>query len=916
MHVIAPHNIHGGGPPNPEITKHYSREQIEALKAEFDGVKLLGTGAAEEWFKGLEAKGKSLLLDAARWEKWDNSGGLQRMRQLIAEAQRVPAALQSTSSSDIVAAQDHVNHIKIESSSDAANSTTVTRADAIEAAGSANFRRNKKRTKQEAMELMKRRREEIERRAALLVPPIHPSVLAHMRSFQAAVQLTAPLDDDTWSVLAEKFLEQRGEAELKEHNLREQAKLSSTTSNTGVADFGNGKYTTTDALSKAAGSRDPREVPDDDWDDAQGPVRAKISDYADEIIRDKWDDGEKVNKKACPTFAAQVLLHVRKRFYAEMAKEQSAAVAAGKLLTPDPPEGPWLQKLTLENMKWVFDVKVKPLTNKLRPEMFLCHGCSNGKFFGLEGVIQHYAAKHSESLSLGNIVVFWRAEWPEVPPFMPDPKNPKVHSPQNQPAQSKDPATTTTSARTGLPLKSQQPTTQAHTLPNHGQQQPLPNTTTLSAYGSTSNYQPFHPTETHQDTYPQFPPSAHDTLARSYPAAEHDSAQYGISGPKSPRLNGSASTKHQDERLGFIAAVARETFASLCRVDALPSAVRLCVIIHHIAKSWQNHFKEAAPLLAFEDGLSGDQSMEPLRRMNGLRCKACAGSHSVDLQHTIYSVIPLVKHFRQAHVESGPHPLDWRTEMVSLPSLDVLYDLPRLLAQDIQAYESVADALPWAFAEPPAIATYDSRPPAFYQRQGTVFHQPTNEFYGNTQHAQAPFEQEGRPAGHPQYPHGPVSHAPPNSQYSMTAPESRHDHPHVQPRSSSRAQTRPPHYHPDDPARQNWAAPLPAELGPQHHHQALPSHPHYPQQPPQYAYRDGQESEYETIEVRHPDTGALYHIRRRIHRDPYQHPDGRAQTRAPFEDYRRAGTVAPPARTEGDDYDPRYPGGAGHGRYQ
>ncbi|KAL1888641.1 hypothetical protein Sste5346_009433 [Sporothrix stenoceras] len=164
---------------------------------------------------------------------------------------------------------------------------------------------------------------------------------------------------------------------------------------------------------------------DADWDFIQGPVRLKILRYAEEAIAGDWDDGDKVTKDNAPAFAADVLLHVRKRFYMEVDKEAQAARAAGRQPVVDPAEGPFTQKLTLENMKYVFDVKIKPITSKVRTELFACPLCDvSAKFFGFEGTIQHYAAKHTNVLSVGNIVVFWRAEWPEQPPFRP---NPRVH---------------------------------------------------------------------------------------------------------------------------------------------------------------------------------------------------------------------------------------------------------------------------------------------------------------------------------------------------------------------------------------------------------------------------------------------------------------------------------------------------------
>jgi hypothetical protein len=178
-------------------------------------------------------------------------------------------------------------------------------------------------------------------------------------------------------------------------------------------------------ISEKAGERrqpdvPPKEISDREWDKFQDPIHARIGGYADELIRDGWYRGEKVTKQNSPRFAADVLCYVRKRFYDDVAKDEAAARAAGREPKRDPPNGPYTQRLILENMKWVCDTKIKPLTDI--KELFLCNGCENNhKFYSFESVLQHYAAKHTTALSSGTIVVNWRAEWPEHPPFNPEP---------------------------------------------------------------------------------------------------------------------------------------------------------------------------------------------------------------------------------------------------------------------------------------------------------------------------------------------------------------------------------------------------------------------------------------------------------------------------------------------------------------
>lgn len=43
-------------------------------------VQAMGAATSEEWLKGLDTRGKERRSDAARWEKWEISGGVARMR--------------------------------------------------------------------------------------------------------------------------------------------------------------------------------------------------------------------------------------------------------------------------------------------------------------------------------------------------------------------------------------------------------------------------------------------------------------------------------------------------------------------------------------------------------------------------------------------------------------------------------------------------------------------------------------------------------------------------------------------------------------------------------------------------------------------------------------------------------------------
>ena len=67
-------------PPTIRITKTYFKPHVLEIKREYLEVKTLGSATAEEWVKGLEDRGAERRNDAARWDKWESSGGVLRMR--------------------------------------------------------------------------------------------------------------------------------------------------------------------------------------------------------------------------------------------------------------------------------------------------------------------------------------------------------------------------------------------------------------------------------------------------------------------------------------------------------------------------------------------------------------------------------------------------------------------------------------------------------------------------------------------------------------------------------------------------------------------------------------------------------------------------------------------------------------------
>ncbi|KAH0545037.1 hypothetical protein FGG08_000808 [Glutinoglossum americanum] len=432
LQVITPTLLQNSTPPlTIQMTKHFYKPHIEDIKRKFEEVMALGNAAGEEWFKGLDGLGKERRSDSMRCERWEAKGGLKGLSALVPKS-ATAATLQATMRHDIVK-QSNAVHASVSggASGGEGQPTLEFRSPSVHMGtssvppqrlaaspvnaghGHPSHGYSKHLTIQEVNERKALRRLEIERRCLEFSPPLEPAVLNHVEAFQAALQISAPLTDQAWEVLKPRILVQRDAAEKREKERVLQSQLY--------------QQKFEERRQMEAKVKEAKEVMDREWDEVQQPIRDRIGRYADEIIKDKWKGGELISKENSPNFAADVLVHVRQRFYAHIARDDVTTRAAGEEPRRDHPDAPPTRKLILENMKWVFDTKIKPLTEHYRKELFLCSGChDNFKFYGFEGVIQHYAAKHTNALSSGAVVVHWRAEWPEQQPFHLDPGSAKA----------------------------------------------------------------------------------------------------------------------------------------------------------------------------------------------------------------------------------------------------------------------------------------------------------------------------------------------------------------------------------------------------------------------------------------------------------------------------------------------------------
>ncbi|PGH13150.1 hypothetical protein AJ79_03857 [Helicocarpus griseus UAMH5409] len=432
MHFASSISLRNNQPPaDMALTKYFYKAHVEDMRRKFEEVKSLGPAATEEWVKGLEGSGKDKLADAARLEQWEASGGLVSLGYFRANRNNTSLRLSSVdrgaknpsidsnlgnSGHSTPLMNDKVNNGQ---SSPATLSNTsgsklparpLSRDSSQPLPSSNSTHHPRERSLREVNEAKASRKAEIERRCMDLVPPLTPAVLSHMDSFSAAIQIPHPFTDRDWAILKPRLLSQRDVAERREQDRIKHDQLL--------------QAKTEERRQHDAHLKEAKEQLDREWDETQKPIRDRMALYADEIIREGWRGGDAVTKEKSPKFAADVLIYVKDRFYRDLAQEDALARNTGKPIPEDPPGAPPTRKLILENMKFIFDTKIKPLTEQFQKELFLCNGngCENNtKFYGFEGVIQHYAAKHTNVLSLGSVVVHWRAEWPEHCPFNPNP---------------------------------------------------------------------------------------------------------------------------------------------------------------------------------------------------------------------------------------------------------------------------------------------------------------------------------------------------------------------------------------------------------------------------------------------------------------------------------------------------------------
>nr|POF26293.1 hypothetical protein CFP56_22442 [Quercus suber] len=676
----------GGIPSHLHVNKVYYSRDVTAIVRDWDEVKEFGDGAAEEWRKGLPLKGKERMTDASRWERWESNlrpglGLLDALREYHSAS--FP---RSSKASDRIAPRVEGSTLPMPTNGMHPLPRPVFSRHDVNTTAPLQLTfpatlpvQRPMRNLVEVEQARQARRADIERRCSQLEPPLRSEVLQHIEAFQAAMQITTPMTDKQWDLLRPRILARREAAELFVHQKAEQYAALQSAIPSAAHD---------DASLKAA-----REM----YEQAQKPLRQRLGEYADDIVIGQWHGGQGLHQHNAPGFAIQTLQHVYKRYTEDK--------HAGRLELDSTPKAPASAQntplsepfLSLDNMKWVYENKVKPLTDQHCRDLFICAGCrgleKTSKWFAFEGLIQHYGAKHTSTFSLGNIVVHWEtAAWPGEPgetPFSTDQSAFMKIDRKSAGSKSHNYA-----HRTQQPVYDDQAQWLNHRPLNLSQEPHSPGRSPRS--GTPSQY------------YSEIGRNGHHKYTNGKIARKDHL-------PSVPQSLDTPSEDNQDLiEQDLFADVASAFWDRLGDVENLMPCVRVQTVIHHAVENhYDRHGLQARSERPFSletliNALHTNTKMVPMKEAQGLACKMCVAAQTNDAISSqsyyvrtrdvkLYSFPSLVTHFKLHHTKEGYAMFDWSIHMIELPENPLVADLIRAPGMNDTKLGLIAMAFPTAF---------------------------------------------------------------------------------------------------------------------------------------------------------------------------------------------------------------------------
>ena len=636
-----------------ELTRCYLNSHVESLKQQFKDFISNGQASSQDLANDRDRRSQNWLNDVMRWEQWEARGGLKKVN---ARPKRP-----NTSNGNI---------------------SKVLSCPGFEFSVQDDTRANGP------------LRADIETRCLNLVPPIPLEVLNGLEAFHEALLLGQPLTEEGWRALRSRLLAQ---VFLSEYQQDDQGPSSSLIQEDQQQHKLQEEQVEEDGTESEGLTGESQDV-----------IKRRLDSLASEVIRMRWHSGTRIDKDICPEFAADILTQVCLKYVAGAFKKNRKCVVGDVDLMADGVHNNSTHVLRLEDMKWVFDNKIRPFTDPLRKDLFLCNGCRGTlKTYGFEGVVQHYAAKHTSKLSLGSVVVNWRAEWPKTPPFrsnpvlskaatdqMPisegiishvsSPKSDKIDTTRNLPSGENGEGfalSQNISDVAGQHCHSlhvdKASLEQVSIFPYRGRAAtPLGFTEpgTVRSQFSTVLKEDEKPCNSNRQevALKELDDSAiqHTHSASAASVTMTYSSHYPVLSSWAPRGQPNIPRLGQDDKflrtnlyhrqIEVMAYHAKDVFANLGTVRELPGSVRVFVTIQHTVSRFNAEFRTEPSLSMFIDGLDHSAIMRPVRSINGLACRACnvlgfpkgmpleiRGSIVGD--YRLYTLPHLVNHFRASH---------------------------------------------------------------------------------------------------------------------------------------------------------------------------------------------------------------------------------------------------------------------------
>ncbi|KAK3670562.1 hypothetical protein LTR78_009530 [Recurvomyces mirabilis] len=688
-----------GIPSTLRASKVYSKTDVQHILAEAEETKAYGAGVADEWQKGLATKGKQSMTDCARWERWEASFSQGRdlsqvLRESDPQVPSLPVKNDNSKSAGVSSAESLATFhgplplpLPVHTLRPPGFAPPMLPANAMIPPPTKPVR-----TQQDIELARAARRADIERRCQELQPPLPQNILHQMPCFKESMQISIPMDDAQWKVLEPRLLAQREAAELIEHKR--------------TMDLAALQTRTYDVPTENLGYFKPaKEVYGTDYDRAQEPLRKRLAEYADEITGTDLQNQPVTSGEEASELVIKVLTHAKTRYDEDKASANlpNPVSLTHRRISMSIEDRPYREPfLSLDNMKSLYENKVRGRLGHQYSEPFMCADCPNdwqSKLLGFESLIQHFGAKHTSSFGTENVVVHWQlSEWPVVPPFHPQPcKKPGEQRRKHKGHQAAHKAL----GRTWTPSGHNDTISFKNAAAHHGGQ---------FTPGSNPGH---HGLSVNTDGVSDHPSIVPNGYVHGAPA--HAGQQHRLGDPQRSFSNSTGASaaffagSYGEDQMSQFMSDARATWDALAGIKEMLDCVRIQTTIYTAAANYAKLFVYWPGLDMVTDALATSSKLQPLKEASGLACQLCTrlqheglakveGYYARIKDVQLRNFTSLATHFKLVHVQDdradGPQ---WHRDMIEWPESAAIAKLMHSQGMDDIKLSLLAKAFPAAF---------------------------------------------------------------------------------------------------------------------------------------------------------------------------------------------------------------------------